>query len=234
MKLADIENKINALEGADAKIESEIAALENTDELIRRGKQFCRDGEARLALKCFLRAGKLYEAYGYLFAAQIFGNVLCDGYAALYLYRRITRCWSDGTAEQQRFCKISIEEFNEPLEWQYPYKYYLEALREQARIFRYGLERVPADGRKAVYYYKRIVKSVLGTFDTYSLCDAERYERFVADATNGNYATFALHNIGNMYRDGEAGLNPNRRVAERYYHWLTNFLLPKRRPVTIY
>ena len=44
MKLADIEKKVDALEGADAEIENEIAAINDTGELSYRGEDFQNSG----------------------------------------------------------------------------------------------------------------------------------------------------------------------------------------------
>ena len=139
MKLADIEKKVDALEGADAEIENEIAALNDTCELIRRGEEFQNSGRIRLALKCFLRAGKLYHVDGFISAAKIFVDVLSDGYAALYLYRYAIRGLSKSVAvtvtpEEQLLRKLFGEE-ELSVKWRYPYTFYLEALRGQAEIF---------------------------------------------------------------------------------------------------
>ena len=222
MKLADIEKKVDALEDADAEIENEIAALNDTGELSYRGEEFQNSGRIRLALKCFLRAGKLYHVDDFISAAKIFVDVLSDGYAALYLYRYAIRGRSKSVAvtvtpEEQLLRKLFGEE-ELPVEWQYPDTFYLEALRGQAEIFRFGIGGVPADGRKAIKYCKRIIEIIFGTLDIHSLDDAEKFKRIRADGERGHqYAVRALADIANMYGYGEAGIRPDLNKSENFY-----------------
>lgn len=225
MKLSDIEKKVDALEGADAEIENEIAALKNTYELICRGEEFQSNGRIRLALKCFLRAGK-YDSDHLVSAAKIFCDVLSDGYAALHLYRYAIRGWSKSVAvtvtpEEQLLRKIfGMEE--PPVEWQYPYTFYLDALRGQAEIFRFGIGGVPADGRKAIKYYKRIVEIIFGTLDIHSLDADEKFKRIRADGERGHqYAAPALNAIGNIYGYGEANIRSDLNKSEKFYDLAT-------------
>ncbi len=223
MKLADIEKKVDALDDADAEIENEIAALKDTYELICRGEEFQSNGRIRLALKCFWSAG---YGDGFVSAAKIFCDILSDGYAALHLYRYAIRGLSESVAftvtpEEQLLRKIFGEE-ERPVERQYPSTFYLEALRGQAEIFRFGIVGVPADGRKALKYYKRIVEIIFGTLDIHSLDDAEKFKRIRADGERGHqYAVRALGDIANIYGNGEAGIRPNPRKTEKFYELAT-------------
>jgi len=191
--------------------------------LICRGEEFQSNGRIRLALKCFWSAG---YGDGFVSAAKIFCDVLSDGYAALHLYRYAIRGLSKSVAvtvtpEEQLLRKI-LGEKELPVEWQYPSTFYLEALRGQAEIFRFGTGGVPADGRKAIKYYKRIVEIIFGTLDIHSLDDDEKFKRIRADGERGHqYAVCALADIANIYGNGEAGIHPNPYKAGDFYELAT-------------
>ena len=150
---------------SDDKItDDEIDALDGSD-LMELGKKFLDDGDGQRALKCFLRAGKLGNDYGYLKAAEIFadgcGEIPADGHKALEIYDKILR-GDDGTkvgVSDLLLRKIFGEEIDDLSVsdyWQYPYESYLEALYCKAEIFRYGSGGVPVNGRKAVNCYKKL------------------------------------------------------------------------------
>ena len=82
----------------------------------------------------------------------------------------------------------------------------LMGLSIAAEIYRNGLGGVPVDGRKALNYYKRIVKTIFGTLDIDSLDEDEKFKRILADGQNGNFAFEALGEIETMYGYGEAGV----------------------------
>ena len=75
------------------------------------------------------------------------GDLLADGYKALEIYREMIRSIEIFVQSRWNFCGDSGVEFavtenylgeDRPLEWIYPPKEYLKALRGQAEIFRFG------------------------------------------------------------------------------------------------
>ena len=200
-----------------------IQALRGQAEIYRYGLGGV-PADGHKVIECYEKIGgydsdfKIAEIY-----ADGCGDLLADGYKALEIYRHIMRRCGDGTKVAifvQKLFKMLGED--RPLEWEYPPEEYLKALFGQAEIFRFGTGGVPADGRKALKYYKRIVKLVFGTLDIHSLDDDEKFKRILADGEYGHqYAVRALGDISNMHRDGEAGIRPNPRKAEKFYELAT-------------
>lgn len=145
------------------------------------------------------------------------GEITADGYKALKFYRQVLRYADDGTVSlENNCCKILGDK---PVnEWHYPSEEYLKALRGQADIFRYGKGGVPVDGRKALNYYKRIVKTIFGTLDIDSLDEDEKFKRILADGQNGNFAFEALGEIETMYGYGEASVRYNFNKFKKFYN----------------
>ncbi|MBR1806513.1 MAG: sel1 repeat family protein, partial [Selenomonadaceae bacterium] len=160
------------------------------------------------------KAIELYQKIGdrdsYFKIAEIYkigyGEIVADGYKALEIYREMIRSIEVLAQSRWNICGDSDVEFTVTEDYLgSDYPDYIEALRGQAEIYRFGTGGVPVDAHKAIELYKKV-----GDRDSYFKI-AEIYEDGCGNLLADGYKALEIYremvrSIESLVHCGDSGV----------------------------